>query len=160
MSQTAQYVSADSKQIAVLVTLLSQPYLRLVIFSMPTQTSKRGRWVFGDYAYLGQRSASELHHSMMRTPNTQNLPALYTCCYLPAIMMDMPVSVHLCRQVRQSALCKQVARALPSPIQDGSPCCFVPAITARLGATRPRTGHGTSQDPAGCWLSAEYELNG
>ena len=61
-----------------------------------------------------------------QAPNTQTfLPA---CCLLPVIIMDWTVSIHLCRQVRQSALCKQVVKAKPSSApraaHPAAPCLY------------------------------------
>jgi hypothetical protein len=53
-------------------------------------------------------------------------------------------ALSLCRQVRQSALCKQVVKAKPSPApKGGPPCCSVPVPSTRWAASG-----ATSKDTA------------
>jgi len=97
--------------------------------------------VFGVYVWLGgtlrasDRGRSALP-TCIRKPQTPKPSCLPACCLLPVIIMDWTVSIHLCRQVRQSALCKQVVKAKPSPApKGGPPCCSVPVPSTRWAAS-------------------------
>ena len=76
--------------------------------------------MFGVYVLLGgtlrasHRGRSALP-TCIRKPQTPKPFCLPIRCLLLVTIMDWTVSIHLCRQVRQSALCKQVVKAKPSP---------------------------------------------
>ena len=78
--------------------------------------------MFGVYVWLGgtlrasDRGRSALP-TCIRKPQTPKPSCLPACCLLPVIIMDWTVSIHLCRQVRQSALYKQVSRPTHHPPQ-------------------------------------------
>jgi hypothetical protein len=92
-----------------------------------------GRWVFGVYVWLGgtlrasDRGRSALP-TCIRKPQTPKPSCLPACCLLPVIILDWAASIHLCSQVRQSALYKLVVKAKPSPApraaHPAAPCLY------------------------------------
>ena len=78
----------------------------------------------------------------IRKPQTPKPSCLPACCLLPVIIMDWTVSIHLCRQVRQSALCKQVVKAKPSAApraaHPAAPCLHLLRAGRRAAPSRCR----------------------